>query len=322
MIPTLPVAVGESAFDTASRQVLDYLRAHVPLDFWTVSRVIDGRQVYLRVTPNELGLDVGDGPRWEDSLCQLMVESNAPRVAPDVSVVPAYADRSDRLTMPVGAYIGFPLRAPDGSLFGTVCGVGTTPQDAEIAEFTPLLEMLSEVLSTVLSLDAHTFSLSRELESSRLDAETDALTGLLNRRAWQAACAIEESRHHLLGDHASIIMMDLDGLKPLNDQRGHAAGDELLRHAAGVLKKSSRTSDVVARLGGDEFAVLCPQATATAATALLERLRSELEDAGVRASLGVATMDQLSTMAETEALADQAMYDDKRRRRGPGVRDR
>ena len=311
----MPHLSGVSTFDEATRLVLDYLQKQVPMDFWTVSRVIDGRQVYLDVTPNELELAVGDGPSWEDSLCHLMWDEGGPRVAPDVSRVPAYASNRAARDLSVASYVGIPLFNEDSTLFGTVCGIDTSVQDDALLDLAPQLELLGQMLSVVRNLDTQAVWLSRQLEATLKDAETDPLTGLRNRRAWQRACEVEEARHHRLGDHAGIIVLDLDGLKQVNDTDGHAAGDAMLQRAAGVIRSSCRHTDVVARLGGDEFAVLCPQTTDDEVATVVARLRAELAAAGLSAGIGSATLDQVGTMAETEAIADAAMYADKRARR-------
>ncbi|KQV67638.1 hypothetical protein ASC64_10420 [Nocardioides sp. Root122] len=304
-----------STFDEASRLVLDYLQEQVPMDFWTVSRVIDGRQVYLDVTPNELDLAVGDGPSWKESLCHSMWERGGPRVVPDVSQVPQYAGNTAARDLSVASYVGIPLFNEDNTLFGTVCGIDTSVRGDAFADLEPQLELLGQMLSVVRNLDAQGVWLSRQLEATLQEAETDVLTGLRNRPAWRRACEVEEARHHRLGDQASIVVLDVDGLKQVNDHEGHAAGDALLQHMATVVRTSCRRTDVVARLGGDEFAVLCPQTTAGGVTHLVKRLREELAAVGLSASIGAATLEQAGTITETEAKADAAMYADKRARR-------
>ena len=308
----LPTLAGTATFEEASRLVLDYLQAQVPMGFWTVSRVVGGRQVYLDVTGNEHGLEVGDGPRWEDSLCHSMWVEGAPRIAPDISQVPEYARNDTARALSVASYVGIPLFNEDQTLFGTVCGFDTSVRGAALADLAPQLDILGQMLSVVRNLDARAVDLSRRLEATQQEADTDALTGLRNRRAWQRACEVEEARHHRLGDQASVILLDLDGLKRRNDEAGHAAGDAMLRLTADVLRGSTRLTDVVARLGGDEFGVLCPQTTEDEVGPLVDRLRSELAAAGLSAGIGAATLDQTAAMADTEALADAAMYVDKR----------
>jgi diguanylate cyclase (GGDEF)-like protein len=316
-MPAPPPALGTmTSFEDASRLVLDHLQAHVPMGFWTVSRVIDGRQVYLDVTPdNAFGLAVGDGPAWEDSLCHSMWVTGAPSVAPDIARVPAYSGNRAARALDVTSYVGIPVYNGDQTLFGTICGIDPEARPESFTELTPLLELLGRLLSVVRNLDGRTVSLARRLEQTLLESETDPLTGLRNRRSWQRALSTEEARHHRLGDHASIVMIDLDGLKQVNDGQGHAAGDAMLRRAAGVVRGSSRQTDVVARLGGDEFAVLCPQTTASQVAVYADRIRTELAAAGLSAGVGVATLDRTGTIAETVAAADAAMYVDKRRRR-------
>ena len=96
--------------------------------------------------------------------------------------------------------------------------------------------------------------LEREREMSR----ADPLTGLLNVRAFREALVVELLRLQRYGQPFSLAFIDVDDFKQVNDSRGHGEGDELLKSLAGVLRDSSRCTDVVARHGGDEFAVLYP----------------------------------------------------------------
>lgn len=303
-------------FHEAAELVLRYLQEQVPMGFWTVSRVIDGRQVYLDVTDNEFGLGVGDGPAWEDSLCHAMWVDGAPRVAPDISRVPAYAANEAARSFEISSYIGVPMFDSDGELFGTVCGIDTSVQPDDFADLAPQLELLGQLLSVIRALDDQATTLTRQLEKTAEEAETDPLTRLRNRRGWERACTVEEARHHRLGDHASILVLDLNGLKQVNDAHGHGAGDEMLKRAARVIEQSVRASDLTARLGGDEFAVLCPQTSHDASLEIAARLRDALLDNDLSAAIGTATMGQSGTMADTEAVADAAMYADKRNYRG------
>ena len=313
--PTGTPRQGDGAFDAASRAVIGYLDEQLPLRAWTVSRMVGGRQVFLSVTPNDLGLGVGSGHPWGDSLCQVMWEDDGPRIAPDVAAVAAYRDREVTRSVPVRAYVGIPLVLADGSLFGTVCGLDDRAHPDDLLGHRDLLELLGRLLTETLRADQLAVSLARQLEASRAAADTDPLTGLLNRRAWNAVCAVEQGRHHRLGDHASVVVVDLDDLKGVNDSLGHAAGDELLRTAARVLRTTIRAGDHLARIGGDEFTVLCPQTTQDEAGHLATRLTAALAEAEVAASTGTGTMTQVTGMSDAQDEADRRMYAVKRERR-------
>lgn len=154
-------------------------------------------------------------------------------------------------------------------------------------------------------------------------SQTDALTGLLNRRGffslaetqYRAACA---SAHRCL-----IVFVDVDGLKQCNDQAGHAAGDALIRRAAGVLTATFRRSDVLARMGGDEFVALIVDDDDDATTSVRARLDAALgahndAHAGERPlvlSVGMAEAQPGVGLDKLIAEADAAMYQDKYQRR-------
>lgn len=314
-VPALPPLHESTNFKDASDLVLAYLQDQVPMGFWTVSRVIGGRQVYLDVTANEFGLAVGDGPQWEESVCHAMWVGGGPRVAPDLARVPEYAANEAARGLGVASYVGIPMFDAEGDLFGTVCGIDTSVRSEAFAELQPQLELLGHLLSVVRNLDEQATTLTRRLEATAREAETDTLTGLRNRRAWLRTCATEESRHHRLGDHASVVVLDLNGLKQVNDEQGHGAGDAMLQRAARVIEQSVRATDLVARLGGDEFAVFCPQTSHDLAQEVAARVRSALVANGLSAAIGTSTMEQADTITETEARADAAMYADKRRSR-------
>lgn len=172
--------------------------------------------------------------------------------------------------------------------------------------------------------------LIHELEESRkiLDAQanTDALTKLTNRRAFfgRASEALALMRRH--GEHFSVLMMDIDHFKSINDTYGHQCGDYVLLEVAHILAQNIRTNDVLARLGGEEFAIATPYTNRLAALVLAERLRKSVETCEfkfkekrvpVTISLGIATLekDAATDIDQLLALADKRLYVAKRRGR-------
>jgi diguanylate cyclase (GGDEF)-like protein len=171
-----------------------------------------------------------------------------------------------------------------------------------------LLDAFSEQAAVALA-NAHLFQTLLE------NATHDALTGLANRREFDRLLNRELERSSRYGEIFSLAVIDLDSFKELNDTRGHAAGDTLLRQAADTLQEACRASDVAGRLGGDEFALLLPQTDQFEAAALCERLRAEIETlADVSLSWGVAEYPTHGvTTATLSRAADAAMYASKPR---------
>lgn len=154
-------------------------------------------------------------------------------------------------------------------------------------------------------------------------ADHDPLTGLFNRRRFEAELerTIEDSR--LLLGRASLLVLDLDGFKKVNDRFGHAVGDDLVRHIGGLLRHHVRSTDFVARLGGDEFAVILRDCDSDQAIMLAEKLLDVIREGGmivtgegtarVTTSVGIATYGpgSLESADELAVGADSAMYQAK-----------
>ena len=123
-------------------------------------------------------------------------------------------------------------------------------------------------------------------------AVTDGLTGLANRAHFEAGLDRELARAERIGQSVSLVMLDIDHFKALNDSCGHQAGDVALREVAAVLRDSGRASDLVARYGGEEFALVLPDTDEEAAVQIAERLRLRIREVvaavPVTASFGVA----------------------------------
>ncbi|MBU2664964.1 GGDEF domain-containing protein [Actinoplanes bogorensis] len=163
----------------------------------------------------------------------------------------------------------------------------------------------------------NSFETMRSLEQMQAAAEVDPLTGIANRRAFDSAVRRLESGPD---EWASVLVIDTDKFKQINDTEGHAAGDAALRAIAAALMSLARETDVVARLGGDEFAVLLPGVGHATAREVAQRMVLAVRgipDCPATLSIGVAG-GPASTLPAVVDLADAAMYRAKRRG-GDGV---
>ncbi len=179
------------------------------------------------------------------------------------------------------------------------------------------------------SLSALAVQAGVAIENARLhrvverQAVTDALTGLANRRQFYEVLGREYERSQRFGTPLSLILLDIDDFKQINDSRGHLAGDAVLHGVAATLAELIREIDMAARYGGEEFAILLPQTAQEGAALLAERLRREIasrpirfgpdEIEGITASFGVAAGPEDSmTQIDLIASADAALYQAKR----------
>jgi diguanylate cyclase (GGDEF)-like protein len=158
-------------------------------------------------------------------------------------------------------------------------------------------------------------SLVLTLERLRAEADRDYLTGLANRRRFRKALGQEVERWRRYRIPCSLLMLDVDHMKRINDAHGHPAGDRVIRHVASALTELSRDNDTAARLGGEEFALLLAGVGSEKAQAAAERLRlavstRSLEELGfVTISIGVASCpDNARTERELFGTSDAALY--------------
>ncbi len=156
-------------------------------------------------------------------------------------------------------------------------------------------------------------------EAVKEQAVTDALTGLYNRRYFEDYLKKESVRSQRNGQPFSVIGIDLDFLKQINDKLGHAYGDVAIKTVADVLKQNARSIDTAARMGGEEFNVILPGISSEGAMIAAERIRKAIEEkeldviGHVTASVGVATfLEHSDNLEELMELTDQAMYLSKR----------
>ncbi len=193
---------------------------------------------------------------------------------------------------------------------------GRAPCDAQS-------QPVSELLMRAVRCAAKQYMLQAELRNLAL---TDELTGLYNRRGFMAIAERQLKVGRRSGRGMLLFFIDVDGLKQINDSFGHSEGDRVVKRTAKALEKTFRDSDVVARLGGDEFAVLAIEASdhseATIRTRLCEDVKSICAGESryaISLSLGAARFDprRSSTLGELMVRADQAMYEQKRRRGQP-----
>ena len=181
-------------------------------------------------------------------------------------------------------------------------------------------------IASAVAVTAFGYAIGGRADALRTLATTDGLTSLLNRRAIESRLKSEWERARRYGLPLSLLMIDLDGFKHVNDLGGHAAGDRVLRGAATAIRSTLRSSDYGARWGGDEFMIVAPHTTRQAAIQLAERVTRRISQHGwsdslaTTASIGIVTLERgaLEDIAPSQLVdeADRALYAAKDASRG------
>jgi diguanylate cyclase (GGDEF)-like protein len=205
---------------------------------------------------------------------------------------------------------------------------GITPETAETAA---LMTAFSQVVAGVEQQAAEIERFADRLDRAYSDIQTssarlkefsfkDEVTGLYNRRFFSIRLEEEVSRYRRFNPPVSVVLLDLDGFKAVNDELGHTAGDETLRGVAEVLMRNSRGINVICRYGGDEFAILLVETSKTGARLYADRIRYVLpgyrfsHGRRITASFGIASVpeDVAASADELIRAADEALYAAKR----------
>ena len=249
----------------------------------------------------------------EGSLAARLIRTDGARSA-DIATEPAdpYAAHLD--DQGISALIAVPIQV-NGKPWGALTAMLAHSIDEE-HPVVPILERLASLLSVaIINADA-----KRRLE--RL-ASVDDLTGLATRRVFHDALRVETGTALSGNSHLSLVLIDFDDFKLINDQLGHQAGDKVLTAVASVLSAHSPENATLARLGGDEFAWLLPGLNASSAAALIEQVQERLESLDLSpvdqqtVSAGVCDLDQArGEPVELYRMADGALYATKRSRPG------
>lgn len=147
-------------------------------------------------------------------------------------------------------------------------------------------------------------------------ATTDALTGLKNRRSFQEFLESTMLRSVSQQTPLSLLLVDIDHFKKINDTWGHARGDLVLQSASQIMKKCLRADDLIARIGGEEFAIILPDTEAKGALLLADHIRTNVakqkcKDTAITVSIGISTLSANDTLSSLLNKADKALYQSK-----------
>src|SRR5215204_5022468 len=256
--------------------LLSLVREALQMDVAFVSEFA-GDQLLFRALEGDaesFGWQEGESFPINESYCKRVLDGRIPDVVPNAKREDATKDLRVTSEADMGSYCAVPLVLSDGRLYGTLCCVSHAPDPWLRERDMRLMER------TASWLVKHLEHLDTAMRSLGELATRDHLTGTYNRRAGEEHLLKDIARAERGGGTLSLAVLDLDRLKPINDEHGHRAGDACLEHFVSVLGRSVREGDWVARWGGDEFVVGVWQAQGeqTSAERVLERAAGELRE--------------------------------------------
>ncbi len=184
-------ALRSTSFDEVCTTVVTFLKEAVPMGAWSVTRFTEGQQVFLRVHDDCYGMTDGDGRDLGDSFCQYAVRGETPQIAPQAMAVPQYAAAGVAKLLPIGAFVGIPIRAVDGSTYGTLCGLDPAVRSSELLSHETMFRLMAELLG-------------RALEADALRGQAEERTAELLRQAGELARS--DALHRLLADQSSDVI--------------------------------------------------------------------------------------------------------------------
>lgn len=263
----------------------------------------------------------------EISFCGHTILHDEIMIVPDARVDPRFADNPLVSGFPhVIFYAGCPVRAADGSKIGTLCIIDEKPRELTIEDLQVLRDLASMTegeLSTAMARGVQE-DLLAQVDSLSRRARVDSLTRLWNRDSVLEILDAELARARRESHGTAVIMADLDHFKKINDTRGHAAGDEVLRHSAKRMLGAVRDIDAVGRYGGEEFLIVVGRASSLAdAVSVADRVQARIAQSpistefakfSVTISQGVAFSESANGMTAETLIraADEALYRAKR----------
>ena len=316
----------EADFDEAVRMAAVICKT--PISLMTI---VDHHRQWFKA---KIGLDVDETPR-DQAFCAHAIGRTSAFIVPDAQNDPRFLGNPLVTSGPkIRFYAGMPLHTSSGHTIGTLCVIDTVPRELTFEqqgaltvlgrqisiqiELRSRMTLLNEVLEENARISEELRQANRQLEDL---ANTDSLTRLRNRRAFDEGFDREFAMAAQDSVPLSLLMLDIDHFKTMNDRFGHASGDDILCTVARILTRTCRTIDLVARHGGEEFAVLLPKTSGSAALVLAERVRAAVEgyawpEAPVTISVGIAGWDPaMNQKASMFRAADDALYEAKNKGR-------
>ena len=292
-------------------RLIEELKKVIDISWAAITRVEDNHVHFLAVSSDTASTrKAGDRIQLEGTTYEWLVTHRIIRVESDLLQENRFIDSKYHLKQGMRSVVYLPL-IREGEVTGSITLASRQPNTYSHG-YTNILERLTPLITAQVE-NARLYG--EAVETARLDE----LTGLYNRRALNEIIANEMKRCSRYGGMFSLIILDIDTLKNINDTHGHLTGDEYLRRVGSIIKATVRNTDQAFRYGGDEFAILLTQTTIDDAMRVAERVRKQVAsatddiDIPITCSLGIASWPTNGpNVNDLINAADTALYQAKR----------
>lgn len=311
------------------QNIVDTMAKLIDVPAGLIMRVVDN-DIQVFVSSNTEGNPYRPGARealpGSGLYCEAVIKHDCKLLVPNALEDEAWKNNPD-IKLNMISYLGFPIRWPDNTPFGTLCVLDNQHHayselhENLLLQFRDVIEQYLQLIHMNVQLGIAKAEMEVLNEQLRVQASTDSLTGVSNRRRFDEILDQEWRRAARDRSPLSLLLIDVDHFKHLNDDFGHLRGDDALKMVARVLTTmAARAGDVVARYGGEEFAVLLPHTPLHSAQQLAESIRRAVArtvlfkakgcDITVTVCIGVASQIPASHDNPTLMMqaADKALY--------------
>ena len=319
----------------AVREVLPKKVAYIGASGFLLEAVMDG--VYIHIKVFNIGKSfIYYEPMW---ILPLLVIAFSGEIFENIEMISRRKYRKENVSVVLSVYIGivmflvftiFKVKEIDIAFLGfLITGVFIViRQILTVMENDRLVKLLiqsnEELKRNKMELENANKELQRFYRVKDMESKTDFLTGLYNRRYIDEKIEEISLQCQGLKNNISVLMLDIDHFKDINDTYGHGVGDMILKEISKIMKNNTRSDDILIRFGGEEFVCLLPNTDMNTAKKIAERLRSQVEnnnfriwnfDISVTVSIGVSQIDKIgkdSDISNVIIEADKALYEAKR----------
>lgn len=277
----------ETGYDISKplETIISLLKEKIDMDLWMVTRVLGDDWIIIAACENNYGVCSGDVLYWNDSVCSRMVSSKGPNIVPNIEDEQRYSAAPIVKSLPISAYIGFPLTDENDELVGTLCAIDQNSKTAYLEEQLDIIKPFLALAQAVINQKDTIDRLQKTINFMDLQTDIDAVTGLANQNHFFELAIQNKQKYDKLGYPIAIIIVEIAGLS-LKRNGDYVTYEDILRAITADLSSLLRESDILAKLDGSKFGILMANVENKYVSALVMKISKHLAPYKLSISIG------------------------------------